>query len=104
MAGLEALKDAGIVSGEGDAGWMLPGHMRDTTGVMYASSFPALDAAIGEVRESDSEGERRGGEGRRGGGGQGARRLVVRCGAILGGCCRGAGVLLPGVGPEGTSW
>lgn len=29
---------------------MLPGHMRDTTGVMYASSFPALDAAIGEVR------------------------------------------------------
>lgn len=49
VAGLEALKDAGIVTGEGEAGWMLPGHMRDTTGVMYASSFPALDAAIGEV-------------------------------------------------------
>eukprot|EP00903_Cladosiphon_okamuranus_P006261 g6144.t1 len=49
VAGLEALKDAGIVSGEGEGGWMLPGHMRDTTGVMYASSFPALDAAIGEV-------------------------------------------------------
>ncbi|CAM9952539.1 unnamed protein product [Scytosiphon promiscuus] len=49
VAGLEALKDAGIVSGEGEEGWMLPGHMRDTTGVMYASSFPALDAAIGEV-------------------------------------------------------
>lgn len=48
-AGLEALKDAGIVTGEGEGGWMLPGHMRDTTGVMYASSFPALDAAIGEV-------------------------------------------------------
>lgn len=50
-AGLEALKDAGIVSGEGEGGWMLPGHMRDTTGVMYASSFPALDAAIGEVSQ-----------------------------------------------------
>lgn len=50
MAGLEALRDAGIVTGEGQDGWMLPGHMRDTTGVMYASSFPALDAAIGEVR------------------------------------------------------
>lgn len=49
VAGLEALKDAGIVTGEGEEGWMLPGHMRDTTGVMYASSFPALDAAIGEV-------------------------------------------------------
>lgn len=51
VAGLEALKDAGIVSGEGEEGWMLPGHMRDTTGVMYASSFPALDAAIGEVSD-----------------------------------------------------
>lgn len=50
MAGLEALRDAGIVAGEGEGGWMLPGHMRDTTGVMYASSYPALDAAIGEVR------------------------------------------------------
>ncbi|CAM9932727.1 unnamed protein product, partial [Sphacelaria rigidula] len=49
VAGLEALRDAGIVSGEGENGWMLPNHMRDTTGVMYASSFPALDAAIGEV-------------------------------------------------------
>lgn len=49
MAGLEALRDAGIVTGQGEGGWMLPGHMRDTTGVMYASSYPALDAAIGEV-------------------------------------------------------
>lgn len=49
VAGLEALKDAGIVTGEGEEGWMLPGHMRDSTGVMYASSYPALDAAIGEV-------------------------------------------------------
>ena len=50
VAGLEALRDAGIVTGEGEGGWMLPGQMRDTTGVMYASSYPALDAAIGEVR------------------------------------------------------
>ncbi|CAN0231619.1 unnamed protein product, partial [Discosporangium mesarthrocarpum] len=49
VAGLEALRDAGIVTGEGEGGWLLPGHMRDTTGVMYASSYPALDAAIGEV-------------------------------------------------------
>lgn len=51
VAGLEALKDAGIVTGVGDGGWLLPEHMRDTTGVMYASSFPALDAAIGEVKQ-----------------------------------------------------
>ncbi|CAN0055584.1 unnamed protein product, partial [Laminaria digitata] len=49
VAGLEALRDAGIVTGEGEGRWTLPGHMRDTTGVMYASSYPALDAAIGEV-------------------------------------------------------
>ncbi|CAM9432976.1 unnamed protein product, partial [Hapterophycus canaliculatus] len=49
VAGLEALKDAGIISGKGERGWELPEHMRDATGVMYASSFPALDAAIGEV-------------------------------------------------------
>ena len=49
-AGLEALRSAGICNGEGGlAGWKLPEHMRDSTGVVYASSFPALDAAIGEV-------------------------------------------------------
>ena len=50
-AGLEALKDAGIVSGEGDgmSGWVLPPSMQDTTGVVYATSFPALDTAIEEV-------------------------------------------------------
>jgi 3-hydroxy-3-methylglutaryl-CoA-synthase len=49
-AGLEALRDAGIVKGGPRAeDWALPEHMRDTTGVVYATSFPALDAAIGEV-------------------------------------------------------
>ena len=50
-AGLEALKDAKIVTGEGDglSGWVLPLSMQDTTGVVYATSFPALDAAIEEV-------------------------------------------------------
>jgi hydroxymethylglutaryl-CoA synthase len=50
-AGLEALKDAGIVhgDGEGTSGWILPPSMQETTGVVYATSFPALDAAIGEV-------------------------------------------------------
>ena len=50
-AGLEALRDAGIVSGEGKgvAGWELPEHMRQTTGIVYATSFPALDTAISEV-------------------------------------------------------
>jgi hypothetical protein len=50
-AGLEALKDARIVTGEGEnlSGWVLPEHFQETTGVVYATSFPALDAAIGEV-------------------------------------------------------
>ena len=50
-AGLEALKDARIVTGEGEglSGWVLPLSMQDTTGVVYATSFPALDAAIEEV-------------------------------------------------------
>ena len=60
-AGLEALCDAGIVyppqphPGEltplakGTAHWELPKSMQDTTGVVYATSFPALDAAIAEV-------------------------------------------------------
>ena len=50
-AGLEALKDSGIVKGGGEnlAGWILPESMQDTTGIVYATSFPALDAAIAEV-------------------------------------------------------
>jgi 3-oxoacyl-(acyl-carrier-protein) synthase len=50
-AGLEALKDAGLVSGRSNDPneWMLPEQYRDSTGVVYASSFPAMDAAVGEV-------------------------------------------------------
>lgn len=50
-AGLEALKSAGLVSGNSSdpAEWKLPERFRDTTGVVYASSFPAMDAAVGEV-------------------------------------------------------
>jgi 3-oxoacyl-(acyl-carrier-protein) synthase len=50
-AGLEALKDAGLVSGRSNdpKEWLLPEQYRDTTGVVYASSFPAMDAAVGEV-------------------------------------------------------
>mmetsp|Transcript_26247 Transcript_26247/g.58952 ORF Transcript_26247/g.58952 Transcript_26247/m.58952 type:complete len:590 (-) Transcript_26247:150-1919(-) len=50
-AGLEALKDARLVTGvgEGTSGWELPEHMQSTTGIVYATSFPALDTAIAEV-------------------------------------------------------
>lgn len=49
--GLEALRDAGIVTGQGEglSGWVLPEHLQPTTGVVYATSFPALDTAISEV-------------------------------------------------------
>jgi len=50
-AGLEALKDAGIVTGvgKGTAGWELPLSMQNSTGIVYATSFPALDTAVEEV-------------------------------------------------------
>lgn len=50
-AGMEALKSAGLVSGKSNdpKEWMLPERYRDGTGVVYASSFPAMDAAVGEV-------------------------------------------------------
>lgn len=50
-AGLEALENAGLVSGTTNdpEDWKLPERYRDTTGVVYASSFPAMDAAVGEV-------------------------------------------------------
>eukprot|EP00934_Nitzschia_sp_Nitz4_P006617 Nitzschia sp. Nitz4//scaffold2_size372955//291371//294784//NITZ4_000457-RA/size372955-snap-gene-0.103-mRNA-1//-1//CDS//3329546880//6607//frame0 len=50
-AGLEALKNAGLVKGASNnpEDWKLPERYRDSTGVVYASSFPALDAAVGEV-------------------------------------------------------
>lgn len=50
-AGMEALKNAGLVRGASSNpdDWILPEKYRDTTGVVYASSFPAMDAAVGEV-------------------------------------------------------
>ena len=50
-AGLEALKDAGLVTGRSSdpREWEVFEEYRDTTGVVYASSFPAMDAAVGEV-------------------------------------------------------
>ena len=50
-AGLEALKSAGLVSGRTNepSEWKLAERHRDSTGVVYASSFPAMDAAVGEV-------------------------------------------------------
>ena len=63
--GLEALLDAGIITGNmsnaaatitanrknamPSSGWELPVSMQATTGIVYATSFPALDAAIAEV-------------------------------------------------------
>ena len=59
-AGLEALKDAGIdvvsqrtVNGEVVSVVSgLPEHMQDDTGVIFASSFPALDSLTSEVTKS----------------------------------------------------
>jgi hypothetical protein len=50
-AGMEALKSAGLVKGGSNdpEEWKLPEQYRDSTGVVYASSFPAMDAAVGEV-------------------------------------------------------
>lgn len=50
-AGLEALRNANIVTGKGTgtSGWELPVHLQNTTGIVYATSFPALDTAIEEV-------------------------------------------------------
>lgn len=50
-AGMEALKSAGLVRGATNdpTDWQLPEKYRDSTGVVYASSFPAMDAAVGEV-------------------------------------------------------
>ncbi len=50
-AGLEALRDAGLVKGGSSCkdAWKLAEEYRDSTGVVYATSFPALDAGIGEV-------------------------------------------------------
>lgn len=49
-AGFEALQAAGLVQGRDKNNWKLPENLRDGTGVVYASSFPALDAAVREVQ------------------------------------------------------
>lgn len=49
-AGLEAMKEAGLVTGaSGEKGWELPENLRATTAVIYACSFPALGATVDEV-------------------------------------------------------
>ena len=45
-AGLECMKDAGLIP---SVDGQLPEGLRDGTGIIYATSFPALDAAIGEI-------------------------------------------------------
>jgi len=44
-AGFEALQDANLL----DESWRLREEYRDSTGVVYATSFPALDAAVAEL-------------------------------------------------------
>ncbi|KAJ8575561.1 hypothetical protein ON010_g3650 [Phytophthora cinnamomi] len=58
-AGLEAVRNAGLVD-EASAKWQLPESMRDSTGVIYATSFPTMNAAVSETSrfyEETSEGE-----------------------------------------------
>ncbi|POM72444.1 Hydroxymethylglutaryl-CoA synthase [Phytophthora palmivora] len=47
-AGLEAVRNAGLVDGA-NANWRLPENMRDSTGVIYATSFPTMNAAVSET-------------------------------------------------------
>ncbi|CAI5710509.1 unnamed protein product [Peronospora destructor] len=59
-AGLEAVRNAGLVDGV-DFNWSLPENMRDSTGVIYATSFPTMNAAVSETsryyEEISKEGE-----------------------------------------------
>ncbi|KAG6610489.1 Hydroxymethylglutaryl-CoA synthase [Phytophthora cinnamomi] len=58
-AGLEAVRNAGLVD-EASAKWQLPESMRDSTGVIYATSFPTMNAAVSETSrfyEETKEGE-----------------------------------------------
>ena len=58
-AGLDALRDAGIplvrsyhtttLGTQLPGPWRLPDELRDETGVIFASAFPALDSFVGEV-------------------------------------------------------
>ncbi|GMF25720.1 unnamed protein product [Phytophthora fragariaefolia] len=47
-AGLEAVRNAGLVDGA-DGNWRLPESMHDSTGVIYATSFPTMNAAVSET-------------------------------------------------------
>ncbi|RHZ38180.1 hypothetical protein DYB26_012935, partial [Aphanomyces astaci] len=54
-AGLRALQQAGLVAGTVENGWgnwRLPDAMAASTGVLFAASFPALDACVKEVSRS----------------------------------------------------
>lgn len=65
--GLEALRDAGIPLtpvekiGKGGrrliTGWELPKAYRDTTGVIFGSTFPGLDSAVRHVNNNGDSGE-----------------------------------------------
>ncbi|KAL3662690.1 hypothetical protein V7S43_012098 [Phytophthora oleae] len=59
-AGLEAVRNAGLADGE-DGNWHLPENMLDSTGVIYATSFPTMNAAVSETsryyEENKKEGE-----------------------------------------------
>lgn len=55
-AGLEAVRNAGLVDGA-DSNWRLPENMRDSTGVIYATSFPTMNAAVSEISRSYEEGK-----------------------------------------------
>eukprot|EP00300_Choanocystis_sp_HF-7_P013356 c18265_g1_i2.p1 GENE.c18265_g1_i2~~c18265_g1_i2.p1 ORF type:complete len:383 (-),score=62.49 c18265_g1_i2:102-1250(-) len=50
-AGLEALRDAGLVKGTyGDAkSWQLPQEFQNATGIIFAASFPALASIVDEM-------------------------------------------------------
>ncbi|CAH0478993.1 unnamed protein product [Peronospora belbahrii] len=54
-AGLEAVRNAGLVDGI-DANWRLSENMRDSTGVIYATSFPTMNAAVSETSRYYEEG------------------------------------------------
>lgn len=49
ICGLEALVNAGIITGKEEEGWTLPECMRSNTGIIFASSFPALEALVQET-------------------------------------------------------
>lgn len=55
-AGLNALKSAKLVRGVEDH-WQLRDDLRDSTGVIYATSYPTMNAAVSEVSRFYREGQ-----------------------------------------------